>query len=126
MFYITSIVCFLLRNSKLSLENKTKLTSCLLDKLQAIPASDIIKTNEQGKLEVNGRELDLEGAKILREGAISLLDSQTRKFVKEQIMFEAVKIGVHFGDTPERVMFAKAAIWQLEQEEEFLKKLSQI
>lgn len=126
MSIITSIVCFLLRNSKLSLENKTKLTCCLLNKLQAIPASDIIKTNEAGKLEVNGRELDMDGLKILREGAISLLDSPTRKFVKEQIMFEAVKIGVHFGDTPERVIFSKAAIWQLEQGEDFIKKLAQM
>lgn len=126
MSIITSIVCFLLRNSKLSLENKTKLTCCLLNKLQAIPSSDIIKTNEAGKLEVNGRELDFDGMKILREGAIMLLDSNTRKFVKEQIMFEAVKIGVHFGDTPERVIFSKAAIWQLEQEEDFIKKLAQM
>lgn len=126
MSYITSLFCFLLGNSKLSLENKTKLVACLLNKLQAIPASDIIKTNEQGKIEVNGRELDMDGLKILREGAILLLDSPTRKFVKEQIMFEAVKIGVHFGDTPERVIFSKAAIWQLEQEEEFIKKLAQM
>jgi len=123
--FITKMTAYLLKKN-LSLKNRTILTTALLKNLVAIQSCDIIKTNEEGKLAVNGRELDFEGAKILRESAISALDNQAWKFVKEQVEFEAVKIGVHFGDTPEKVFFSKAAIWQGLQVEEFLKKLAQM
>lgn len=124
--YITNLTAFLLKKTNLSLKNRTRLTAVLLDNLVAVQACDIIKINEEGKLAVNGRELDFDGAKILRENAISAMENQAFKFVKEQVEYEAVKIGVHFGDTPEKVFFSKAAIWQGLQVEEFLKKLAQM
>lgn|SRR3990167_175979 len=119
----TYLVIKLLRNSNLTLENRVLLTTALLDELKAIPATDIIKFTEQG-IVVNDRLLDLEGARLLRESAKATMDSQARKFVQEQVNLRAVTLGVHNGDTPEKLMFARAAIWQGQQQEELLKILA--
>lgn len=121
---ITYLVIKLLRSSNLSLQNRTSLTTALLDKLNALPATDILKFTSEGIL-VNDKMLDLEGARLLRESARATLDSQARKFVQEQVNLRAVVLGVHNGDTPDKLMFSRAAIWQSQQAEELLKMLAQ-
>ena len=121
----TKLTVWLLKKSNLSLAERTTLVATLLDRLNAIPSRDIIGVNEEGRLVVNGQPLDLEGARQLREGSKLLLESPTWKFVREQVEFRAVVLGVHNGDTPEKVYFSKVAIWFGQQIDEILQLLAQ-
>lgn len=121
----TTLVIALLRVTHLSLEDRSRLTGALLTKLQAIPASDIISTNEEGRLTVYGRPLDLEEAQKLRESAKYVLDSSARKLARETVAFRAVTLGVHNGDTNEKIFFSRAALWQAQQEDELYRTLAQ-
>ena len=122
----TKLSVLLLKYSRISIEDRIILTASVLDKLQALPLRDIIKFNEEGILLVNGRTLTSEGKAMLREGAKTLLNNATRKMIHEQVAFAAISIGVHNGQTPEQLMFARSAIWYGQQEDILLRKLAQI
>jgi hypothetical protein len=115
----------MIRNTRFSLENRTRCVTGLLDKLNFIPYKDIIERDEVGKTVINGRVLDLEMARQIRESAKSLLDNQCRKIVKDQVAFKAVNIGVHNGDTPDKIIWSRVALWIYQQEDELLEMLSQ-
>lgn len=111
------MVAYLLRRTDLSVKERTLLTAVLLDKLVALPASAILSTDEGGNLLLYGKPLTSEQVRQLRESAQLMLTSTARKAVKEQVAFMAVQLGVHHGDTPEKLLFAKAALWQGQEEE---------
>lgn len=101
------------------------LTVSILKELGALPLRDMIITNQEGILLVNGRPLDLESARLLRESASATLNSKAFAFVREQVLFNAVKTGVHKAETPLQMLFAKAAIWWGQEEDRILRTLAQ-
>ena len=112
-----------LKSSALSVEDKNLLINVLLERLNAFPATSIIQQRNDGRLLINGQLVDVEKARQLREGALSLLQSSVRKLIKDQVAFIAVKKGVHEGVSPESIMFSKVAIWWSNEEDELLKLL---
>ena len=120
----TRLTARLLKNSRLSIEDRVYLTNVLMDKLNIIQISDIIKIEQDGTLLVNGRQLDYEGAKSLKEGAKNLLDSQVRTFLHDEVRYRAIQSGIHKSTAIEDVFFSKAAIWWGEQENEILHLLA--
>lgn len=122
---ITSFVIWLLNISSLSMNDRTRLTAALLDKLNAFPAADIIKIDEKYGLLVNGVQIDVEKARLLRESAKAAFNSRACRLVWDAVAFKAVAVGVHNGDSPERVMFSKAALWWSQQEMELFSTLAQ-
>jgi len=116
---------FLLRNVRLSIENRTTLVNVLLDELKAFRIKEIITFSNGGTMLVNGKPLSLESSKKIREDAAFLLNSTTREIVKDAVTFKAVSMGIHNGDTPEKMFFGRAALWFMQQEEEFYKLLAQ-
>lgn len=116
---------YLLNKSNLSLEDRNLLTVCLLDKLAALPLRDMIITNEEGKLIVNGRPLTVEACSKLRESARAALDSYALNLIREQVAFTAITDGINKAVNIEQMYFSKAAIWVQEQEIIWLKRLAQ-
>lgn len=114
---------YLLRQN-LSQELRLKLMSSILDNLQALPFRDIISVDDKGSLLVNGRKLDIEQTIQLRESATSALQSTALKLVTDQVLFNAVTLGVHKVERPEQMIFSRAAIWWGQQQHELLKLLS--
>ena len=121
----TRLVLWIFHNSHISLENRALCTAAILGKLNAFPTRDIISLDQNGTILVNDRPLDMEMARKLRESAKYVLDSTARRFVREQVLFKAINIGVHNGDSTEKIMFSRVAIWWGQQEDEFYKLLAQ-
>ena len=122
--WATKLTVYLLRRRDLTVRERTLLTGVLLDKLVALPASAILSTDESGQLLLYGRPLAIEQIKQLRESAKVVLLSSARKAVREQVAFMAVQLGVHHGDTPEKVLFSKAALWQGQEEDKLYEMLA--
>lgn len=116
---------WLLKSSNITLEDRNTLTTAILDKLTILPMYDIIKVNENGQLLINNRIVDLEKAKLLRESAMAALNNQSLKAVHEQVLFNAITMGVHNVITPDQMFFSRAAIWYSQQEIAILKTLAQ-
>jgi hypothetical protein len=121
---IIKLVVWLLESNKLSFESRNKLITCILNKLYALPFRDIIKRDEQGVLLVNGKPLDLEGSIVLKDSARGALQSVALKLIREQVAFNAVTLGVHQVQTPDQMIFSRAAIWWGQNEESLLKLLA--
>lgn len=119
-----SLVRFLLNAKTLSLTDRNELITCVLDKLNALPLRDIIRQTEQGTLEIDGKELDVDKLIQLKEYANTALDNPAAKYVKEHVAYVAVVGSVHKAVTPEQLYFFRAALWWGEEEERFLKMLS--
>lgn len=114
-------VSALLRWSKLSIENRITLTNCILDKLQVIPTQDIVYQGEDGVLYVGGVAVDVESKIQMRDRATAALANSTLKVIRDQVAVRAVAMGIHNGDTTEKMYFGRAAIWYHGQLEEILK-----
>lgn len=123
--FVTRITCALLRGASLSIQDRTLLTVVLLDKLGFIPASDIIEIDETNGIKIAGKKISVEQAIVLRESARKVLAEPAWKVVHDQITFEAVKIGVHRGESPEQVYFSKVALWWKLQEMKLFKAFGQ-
>lgn len=87
--------------------------------------SDILTVDENGQLLVRGKRVDASQALILRRSARRLLREPSRKLVHDQVTFKAVTMGVHQGDTPEKVLFSKVVLWWGQQEDELYKLFAQ-
>lgn len=118
------LAVFLLKRSDLSHGDRALLTSCTLDKLAAIPVSDIISVNEQGTLLVNGKMIDIETTRILRESARSMLQSRAFKLVQDQVVYASFVYSMHTAISIEELLFPKAALWWGQQEYKYLKLLA--
>ncbi len=122
---LTRVVARLLRSSRLSFENRTILVTALLDELNFLPSRAILELDEQGRILVEGEPLEIEQAISIREGAKALLNSPTYRLIRNQVAFQAVTIGVHTGDTPERMYFSKVVLWWGMEIEKLIRLLAQ-
>lgn len=118
-----TIACYLLK-LPLSLKNRTRLVSAILDRLNAVPLQSIINFRDDGALLVDGKSLTYEQAKALQESAKAMQDSYAREIVREQVAYIAGTRGVTEGDTPEKLYFYRAAMWSMLQEDELYRALA--
>lgn len=121
---VTKLVIFVLRHKRLSIEDHGLLTTSILNKLSALPLRDMICTDDNGRLVVNGKVVTMEAAQALRESARSAQTNFALNFVHEQVLYTAVVHGVHKLEKPEQSFFSRAAIWYAEEEKKYLKALA--
>lgn len=111
-----------LKKANLSTEDRIALTTALLDKLVVLPFDDILVINEQG-IKIKGKEVDLDGAFSFREHCVALKENVARKILREQVRYMAVQWGVHNGLNLDTVMFSKAVLWCMQEEDKLLDKI---
>lgn len=114
----------LLNNTALSLADRSLLSTAILRKLGALPTGDIITVNESNEILVNGVLLEFESARALREGARAALNNQALRIVRQQVAFNAIKIGVHKAESDSQLYFGRAALWWGQQQDDLLMTLA--
>lgn len=121
---ITTIALFLIKQSKLSTSDKSKVMAGLIEKIGAIPMSSIISFDTiNGDLLIRGQKADPVILRNIYESALTMRDSYFRKFLNEQLLYEALKIGIHKATDNEMVLFSKVVIWLQQQENEILNRI---
>ena len=111
-----------LKKANLTLEDRTALTTVLLDKLQALPLQSTIIVTPNGLI-INGKELDVDQVINFRESCVALKENYARKVITEQVKYLAINIGVHNGLTNEQILFSKSALWNLQQIDNLLDQI---
>ena len=119
---ITEKVIKQLKKANLSMEDRTAIVTVLLDKLQALPLQNSIVVGN-GSIIINGKELDTEQMINFTESCNALKDNYARKIIHEQIRYLAINLGIHNCLSLDTLMFAKAALWNLQNEQELLDKI---
>lgn len=115
-----------LKRADLSIEDRSLLTSCILDSLVALPIRDIISTDEVGSLTVRGKVVELALAKKLRDSARVALENSALALIHEQVTFIAITTGFIKADSEKQSLFGKAAIWYGQEEVKLLTSLAQL
>jgi hypothetical protein len=125
MRLLVSLAIWLLKHNKITGVQKSRLTSHLLENIHAYPIKDTIQLQFNKNVMINGRELAVEQTIALRESCKALNDNWSRKIIHEQLQFEAVKMGIHNGLNPDTLMFAKAILWTIQEEQKLIEKLAE-
>jgi hypothetical protein len=124
MRFSVKLALNVLKRVDLTMQERTACTSLVLDKIEALPLSAIITEGEGGIL-INGKPVDIETMKVLRDSAKAALDNRAFNFIGEQVVWIAIQRGIHNADTPEKLYFYRAAIWFGEQMKSHLQILAQ-
>lgn len=123
--WVAKLAIFLLRNSRIGNEERQLLTAAILDRLGALPVRARMSIDETGQIFIDQKQLTLETARLLQESSRVMLRNFARKFVREQVTFMAIHQGVHENASPEQGLFAKAALWFLQEEDELYRRFAQ-
>lgn len=123
---VTKLVIVLLKDSRLDNEHRQLLTAALLDRLGALPINAKVVIDDVHKVFINGRPITLNAAKKLHEGSKAMVKNFARKVVREQVTFMAVHKGVHENISPEQGLFAKAALWVMQEEDELYRRFAAV
>lgn len=121
---IVSLACWLLKRKSLNSRDRARLTNQVLSTVGALPIHASI-TVDGGQLSINGVPLDGEVAVKIRENASAALHNKALEAVFEQTLYLAVSHGIHLSQNFDQTLFAKAAIWTVEQHLKLLKTLAQ-
>lgn len=119
---LSKLVVYLLKHRTLKLEDKMRVTNALLQNIDSLPITDVI-TYKDGVVTIGGKKLDFEQAQNIIVSARALEDNLFRKIIREQVNYEAIKMGIHNGLSPDTILFAKAALWYNEQEQQVLNNI---
>lgn len=114
-----------LSKARLSYEDRALLTNQILDSLAALPLHDIIYINEEGSLFIRGKAVEMEVAKKLRDSAGVALNSYALNLIRDQVLFEALNMGMIGMTRIEESVFSKAAVWWGQRQEKILVMLAQ-
>jgi hypothetical protein len=109
----------------LTLVQRNKIVINILDNLVGLPISGIISVNDEGEILINGRSLEIEQVKLLRESARLALENTALKIVNQEVQYAAIVGGIHKCIMPEDLYFYRAALWCSQQQKIQLEILAQ-
>lgn len=100
-----------LENNELTQEEHLRLLGILSKRLNAFPLEHVITLAVDGGYLVNGQKLGMDEVVKFRQGISSLRDNWAFQLLGDQILYEAIKWGIHNGNSMDQMMFSKTAIW---------------
>jgi len=100
-----------LEKNELTQKEHLRLLGILNKNFNNFPLSNVVTFTQDGSLTANGRKLDLDETVKFRQGIGALRDNWAFQLLGDQVLYEAIKHGVHLGDTPEKMMFSKSCIY---------------
>lgn len=122
--FVTHTFVWFLKTARIGNEERQLLTSAVLDKIHALPLRARVVIDEVGKIYVDGKPANFEQTLALRDGAKVMMGNYALKFVREQVRFLAVENGVHQNLTPDQGLFAKAALYNIQEEDKLYRLLA--
>lgn len=114
----------LLKNQRLNNESRSLILNFFLESIQVLPIRDTITFDDMGTVKINSKFLTLEKALQLREGAVNLQKNWTYRLIKDQVAYNAIKMGVHSSLTFEQLILSKASLWVAQQEALLIESLA--
>jgi hypothetical protein len=119
-----SLIRFSLRKYPFSQKERVSLLNELVSTTGALPLHATI-TEDGGVISIKGVPLTGEYAVKVRENASAALHNVALQAVDEQTLYLAVSQGIHMSQNFDQTLFAKAAVWVVEQRKRLLEALAQ-
>lgn len=121
---MVSLLCWLVRHVPLSRKDRTKALNTLVLTAGGLPLHASI-TTDGGQFSIRGVPLQGEYAVKIRESAAAAIHNTALQAVDEQTLYLAVSHGIHVAQDFDQTLFAKAAVWLVEQRRNLLSQLAQ-
>lgn len=109
-----------LEKNALTQEEHLRLLGILNRSINSFPLQDPIEVMMDGSYVLNGQKMTIEEVVKFRQGISALKDNWAFQILGDKILFDAIKQGVHFAETPEKMMFSKTAIWFITKFRQFI------
>lgn len=113
-----------LENNELTQKEHLRLLGILTKSIGYFPIGDAIKMTPDGGLFSNGRVLTIEEVIKFRQGIQALQENWAFQLLGDQILFESIQHGVHFGDSTDKLMFSKTAVFFITKFRQLLAQLA--
>lgn len=97
----------------------------MLEKVNALPFRNVIIFDNKGTLIVDGKPISIEQARVIKEGAHTLVRNPARRLIREQLGYKAVEMGVHSAINVDMMHFSKAVLWLQQEEDKLLEELGE-
>ncbi len=108
---LTKLAIKYLERKDLSQAEHLSLLNLVNKQTNAFPIDNVIKLSPDGGVLANGRKLTMDEVIKFRQGISALRDNWAFQLLGDQIFYEAIKWGIHTGDTTDKMMFSKTSIW---------------
>lgn len=108
----------------LTIGERNQVVIHILGSLKAVPLSAIITTDENGRLCVEGKPVDVELGRVLMSHARVAQANKALNLIRKQVQYEAIIEAANKVVTMEDLLFYRAAIWWGQREEYYLAQLS--
>lgn len=111
-----------LKTEKLTLSQSNELINHFIKHINAFPLEDVISEDGKGGLIVNGKLLNPEGVQNFRQGISSLKSNTAFNLLADQVMYKAVRKGLHDSTTLEDQYFSKSALFFMDLLKQYIDK----
>ena len=118
---LNNLALQVLKRASLSQEEHLELLNIVNKQINSFPVGEVIQSTVDGAILANGQKLTIEEVVKFRQGISSLRDNWAFQLLADQIHFEAIKHGVHYGDNTDKIMFSKTAIYFIQKFRELIK-----
>lgn len=121
---ITTLCLKLLKSAKITADDKARIINAFLSKIHTLPTRDVFSFDEMGGLKIRNKPLTVEQVLLLKDSAMTLRDSYARNLINEQMTYEAIKMGVYQGMNSDMILFSKAWLYTIEQENKLIAQIT--
>ena len=115
-----------LNSTDLSREQRVDLLNYFNKQIDAFPVDNCVVVQPTGMLLANGRQMTLEEREAFLQGAKSLLTNPAFNLIADQVMYQAMKVGIHDATEMDHLYFSKTALYFIDLFKKYLQNLDKL
>ena len=115
-----------LKDKELTKKERLFLLNYFNKEINSFPVDDDIKITPEGLILANGRVLSLEQRELFLTGAKSLKSNYAFNLIADQVMFQAIKVGLHEAKDIDQLYFTKSALYFIDLFKKWLNTLDKL
>jgi len=115
-----------LEKEKLSREQRVLLLNHFNKQINAFPIEDCIIITTNGGILANGKELTLEHREAFLQGAKSLQSNAAFNLIADQVVYQAMKKGLHDSTDFDQTYFSKVALYFFDLFKKYLQTIDKL
>lgn len=120
------LALFYLRRKKLSRDERVDLLNYFNKEMNAFPVSDSVRIKTDGMILANGRQMTLEQREVFLQGARSLLGNSAFNLIADQVVYQAMRKGLHDSNDFDSTYFSKTALYFIDLFRKYLETLGKL
>lgn len=115
-----------LETHKLSREERVDLLNYFNKEINAFPIEDCVVITPAGGVLANGKLLTLEQRESFLQGAHALLSNTAFNLIADQVVYQAMKVGLHDATEMDHLYFSKTALYFVDLFKKYLQTLDKL